>query len=410
MSGVRTAVVIGGGIAGQVAAVALQRAGIEPTVHEAHDRDADGVGAFLGLGLNGIDALRTVGMEAPVIARGIATPRMVLLNGRGRVLADVPNGGVLHDGTSAITIRRPDLYAALRDEAERRSIPTEYGMRLTGIRHTDGGVQAQFADGRTAEADVLVGADGIRSTTRRLLDPKAPDASYVGFLNTGGHARGVDVPGPAGVNHLCFGRRAFFGWVKAPDGEVWWFANPPAPHEPDPGGLAAIPAELWRARLLDLFADDRTPAVDLIRATDDVFSPWITYDLPSVPTWHDRRTVVIGDAAHAVSPSAGQGAAMAIEDAVVLARCLRDLDDAPVALARYEQLRRERVERVRAQGRRNGTGKTVGPLGRVVRDLVLPLVMRQLFRNGRDPLRWMWDHHIDWDTSVTLSAATAVAR
>jgi FAD-dependent urate hydroxylase len=334
---------------------------------------------------------------------------MVLLNGRGKVLADVPNGGTLPDGTHAITIRRPDLYAALRDEAERRNIPIRYGKRLTGIQHTNSGLRVHFADGTTAEADVLVGADGIRSTTRRLLDQEAPDASYVGFLNTGGYAR-VDVPGPAGVNHLCFGRRAFFGWMKSPDGEVWWFANPPAPHEPDPEKLGAIPAQLWRAQLLDLFTDDRIPAVDLIRATDDVFPGWITYDLPSVPTWHDGRAVLVGDAAHAVSPSAGQGAAMAIEDAVVLAQCLRDHDDAPAALARYEQLRRDRVERVRAQGRRNGSGKTVGPIGRAVRDLVLPIVMRQLFRNGRDPLRWMWDHHIDWETPVTAPAPQAVAR
>src|SRR5687767_4823355 len=147
MTRVRTATVIGGGIAGQVAAVALQRAGIEPTVHEAYDRDAEGVGAFLGLGLNGIDALRAVDMDAAVLARGIATPRMVMLNGRGKVLADVPNGGALPDGTRAITIRRPDLYAALREEAERRGIRTQYGRRLTGIGHTDSGVRAEFADG-----------------------------------------------------------------------------------------------------------------------------------------------------------------------------------------------------------------------------------------------------------------------
>ncbi|MCZ2860865.1 FAD-dependent oxidoreductase [Blastococcus sp. VKM Ac-2987] len=410
MTRVRTAIVVGGGIAGQVAAVALQRAGIRPTVWEAYARDADGVGAFLGLGLNGVDALRTVDMDAPVLARGIATPRMVMTNGHGKILADVPNGGTLPDGTHPLTIRRADLYAALREDAERRGIVTHYGKRLTDVRHTGRGVQARFADGSTAEADVLVGADGIRSTVRRLLDPAAPDASYVGFLNTGGYARGVDVPGPPGMNHFCFGRRAFFGWIMASDGEVWWFANLPAPREPDPEKLAAVPAELWRARLLDLFADDRIPAVDLIRATENVFAGWTTYDLPSVPTWHDGRTVIIGDAAHAVSPSAGQGAALAIEDAVVLARCLRDLADAPAALTRYEQLRRDRVEKVRAQGRRNGSGKTVGPVGRAIRDLVLPIVMRRLFRDGRDPLRWMWDHHIDWDAPVTAPAATAVTR
>jgi len=393
--------VIGGGIAGQVAAVALQRAGIEPTVHEAYGRDADGVGAFLGLGLNGIDALRTVEMDAAVTARGFATPRMRIVNGRGRVLADVPNGGSLPDGTSAVTIRRSDLYGALREEAERRGIGTRYGKRLVAVQHARSGVRATFADGTTAAADVLVGADGIRSATRRLLDPRAPEASYVGFLNTGGYARGVDVPGPSSVNHLAFGRRAFFGWVKAPDGTVWWFANPPAAEEPDPRELAAIPAEAWRARLLALFADDRIPAVDLIRATESVFTGWITYDLPPVPVWQDGRAVIIGDAAHAISPSAGQGASMAIEDAVVLAQCLRDHDDPSAALARYEELRRDRVERVRRQGRRNGSGKTVGPVGRLVRDLGMPLAMRHLFAHGRDPLRWMWDYHIDWETSVT---------
>ncbi|WP_276319862.1 FAD-dependent monooxygenase [Egibacter rhizosphaerae] len=121
-----------------------------------------------------------------------------------------------------------------------------------------------------------------------------------------------------------------------------------------------------------------------------------------------ERMIIIGDAAHAVSPSAGQGASMAIEDAVVLAQCLRDVPAIPRAFERYEQLRRDRVESVVAQGRRNGQGKTAGAFGRVTRDLFMPLAMRAMFRGGRDPFRWQWDHHIDWDAPVT-SPAPSVA-
>jgi len=104
--------------------------------------------------------------------------------------------------------------------------------------------------------------------------------------------------------------------------------------------------------------------------------------------------VIIGDAAHATSPSSGQGASMAIEDALVLARCLRDNRDTAVALAAYETARRTRVERIVAQGRRNGSGKAPGPVGRVIRDLTLPTVMRMVGR--RDSLRWMYDYRIEW--------------
>jgi FAD-dependent urate hydroxylase len=120
MTSKRTALVIGGGIAGPVAATALQEAGIDPVVYKAYIHSAEGVGAFLGLGLNGIDALRAVDMDAPVVARGFATPRMIIANRNGKVLADFPNGGTLPDGTHAITITRADLHAALREEVLRR--------------------------------------------------------------------------------------------------------------------------------------------------------------------------------------------------------------------------------------------------------------------------------------------------
>jgi 2-polyprenyl-6-methoxyphenol hydroxylase-like FAD-dependent oxidoreductase len=115
--------------------------------------------------------------------------------------------------------------------------------------------------------------------------------------------------------------------------------------------------------------------------------------------------VIVGDAAHAPSPTSGQGASMATEDAVVLAQCLRDLPGVPQALAAYERLRRRRVERIVAQGARTGSAKTPGPVGRVVRDLALPLVFR--FLATERSRAWIYDHHIDWDAPVQVPAGVA---
>jgi 2-polyprenyl-6-methoxyphenol hydroxylase-like FAD-dependent oxidoreductase len=189
---------------------------------------------------------------------------------------------------------------------------------------------------------------------------------------------------------MAFGKRAFFGWAAAPDGSVWWFANPPSRRPVEPGEWT--PAA-WRAELLELFAGDATPAAALIGASDEIIGPWNTWDLPRVPVWRDDRTVLVGDAAHAVSPSSGQGASMALEDAVTLGRCLRARADLGAALADYEGLRRERVEKVVAYGRRSGSTKTAGPVGAVVRDALTPLVMRLLYRKG-NPQAWILEHRV----------------
>lgn len=110
--------------------------------------------------------------------------------------------------------------------------------------------------------------------------------------------------------------------------------------------------------------------------------------------------IVIGDAAHTAAPSSGQGAAMVFEDAVQLARCLRDRPDVPAAFAAYERLRRERVERVVAQGKRTSGTKVAGPVGRLVRDLALPVIARRVARDDGASLAWLYDHHIDWAAPV----------
>lgn len=394
------ALIIGGGIAGSVAAVALRKAGIESTVYEAYDRGSDGVGAFLSFAVNGMDALRALGLGKTVDTLGFATPTMAFYTGAGRELFQFDHGK-LADGTICRTMKRADLYAALRDAAHRDGANVEYGKRLVDADVTVNGVTAHFADGTTATGDLLIGADGINSRTRTIIDPNAPAARYVGLVNAGGYTTGIDVPGETGVMHMVFGRKCFFCYIPNPNGEVWWFANL---GRKTPPGKAEIADTDWRAELLELVRDDHMWATELIKATPNIEAGWPTFDFPTVPSWHNDRMIIIGDAAHAVSPAAGQGASIAIEDCAVLAKCLHDLPTIPQAFARYENLRRDRVERIVAQGKKGGDQKIPGPFGRFLRDkVILPLVFRAQSRGTGEPLTWMFDHHIDWDQPVTAA-------
>jgi FAD-dependent urate hydroxylase len=391
MTNKRKALIAGGGIAGAVAAIALRRAGWEPHVFEARERDADERGAFLTVAVNGVAALRDLGLDpATALAGGFATPNLVMSNGRGRRLAALPLGGTAADGTVTTTIRRADLYAALRSAVRDLGIPIEHGRRVTGLLEKPDRVTVTFQDGGAADGGLLIGADGLRSRVRVALDPGAPEPAYLGLLNAGGFTDGPVGGTPPGEVHMAFGRRAFFGWVVAPGGGTWWFANPPR-REPVRSG--EFTPESWRAYLIELFAGDDLPAAEIIRAAGDVLGPWNTEDLRRVPVWRSGRVVLIGDAAHAVSPSSGQGASMAIEDAVTLGRCLAGDGEPAAGLERYERLRRARVEKVVAYGRRNGSGKTAGPVGAAIRDAMFPLVAKMLVRNG-DPQAWIFEHRV----------------
>ena len=396
------ALIIGGGIAGPATAMALQRAGIDSVVYEAYDTSAGlEAGAFLTVAVNGLDALRTLDAHEPVLDAGFPTRNIEFFSGTGKRLGEVPIGGTLPDGTATHTIKRADLYRVLHDEAIRRGIRIEHGKRLVDAETTpEGGVVARFGDGTQATGDLLIGADGIHSRTRRIIDPAAPEPRYTGLGNIGGFTRNAPINTEPGIYVMVWGKRAFFGYTLSPSGEVWWFANPPSARELTRAELAATTTEQWKEQLIGLFADDAAPAVEIIRATTGELHGTNQYDMPSVRTWHKGPMVIIGDAAHAASPASGQGASMTIEDAVVLAKCLRDLPDIQQAFAAYEQLRRERVERVVAQGARSSSGKAAGPIARVIRDLMLPVILKRVASNGEKSLAWVYSHHIDWDEKV----------
>jgi FAD-dependent urate hydroxylase len=221
------ALIIGSGVAGTVAGLALRKAGWEPVIYEAYRHSAGlDQGVFLTIAVNGLDALAAVDAGGPVRALGFPTGNIRFASGSGKDLGAMAIGPVLPDGTVTRTMRRADLYGALYDLAVSRGVLVEHGKKLATADIVDGQVTATFADGSTAAGTVLIGADGLRSTVRTLIDPGAPLPRYTGMGNVGGFTR-TDGIGPDGGDYrMIWGKRCFFGYTVSPDGEVWWFANP----------------------------------------------------------------------------------------------------------------------------------------------------------------------------------------
>ena len=396
------AVIVGAGVCGPVAAMALQRAGIAAKVFEAR-RSPGEEGSYLTVATNGLDALRAIDAHGPVLEAGFHSSWTIMASGSGKRLGRVAVGSTRDGRDASHTLKRSHLHRVLHDEARRRGVPIAFGKRLIATEPAAGGIRAVFDDGSDAVGDVVIGCDGVHSAVRRLIDPHAPAPRYVGLLNFGGYTAGVS-HGEPGAWHMIFGARAFFGYVADAAGGTVWFANVPR-HPVSRIEREHTTADEWRSWLLELFADDKGPATGLIASGELQLMGDNTHDLPSVPVWHNGRMIVIGDAAHAPSPSSGQGASMAIEDAVVLAQCLRDVPDIGTAFVTFDQRRRRRVERIVAQGARSSSSKAAGPIGRIVRDRTLPLIFRYLVTEQSQA--WIYDHHIDWERPVSAGQRVA---
>ena len=348
--------IIGGGIAGTAAALALHKAGHEATVFEAHPRTAQDLGAFLSLSSNGMRALMQLDAAEAVIAAGFALTGMQVIDAAGALLADVPLGESGHPLAAYRCMRRADLNLAVQEEARRRGIEIRHGARLAAITQDDAGVTARFADGSSATGELLIGADGLNSTTRSLLDAAAAGPRYAGQRVFYGYTTEAAPPSAPERITMVRGSETAFGYTVSPAGETFWFAR--VTGEPlSAQELAETKPAQWRDYLAPLLSRDRTPAADIVAATSRELMATNACDLPLGLCWSTPRTVLIGDAAHAASPATGQGASMALEDAVVLGKALRCAVSIPEALAAYDSLRRPRVERnIVASAQRTGAG------------------------------------------------------
>jgi 2-polyprenyl-6-methoxyphenol hydroxylase-like FAD-dependent oxidoreductase len=349
------AVVVGAGIGGLATAIALERAGVEPIVIERAPELRE-AGFGLVVSANAVAGLRSLGLRDGVAARGTRVRRAEVRNPGGDLLTRIDYEGL---GWETYGILRAELQHAMLEAvpAERlRPGTTCIGASEDGLPLLDG------AD--AAVADIVVGADGIRSTVRRSLFGEEP-------LRYGGHRawragarfddervrdRFVEVWGVGGG----------FGFGPAGTGRVYWYCFEAVPeHAPAP--------DRPRDEFLRRYGAWFDPIPALIESTDpDVIEPTFTYDRPPRRSWGRGRVTLLGDAAHPMKPNIGQGAAQALEDAVVLGSCVAGSSDPEEALREYERRRVRRANAiVRASRRAGRVAEVRSPPGARVRDAVM---------------------------------------
>lgn len=390
----RRIAVVGAGIGGLALAARLARLGHSPVIFESRSEAAAvSEGIFLTLAPNGMNGLRLIDVDAAVEAAGIDTTGIEIRNSSGKRLnlADQRDHKAVF-GAPSITLGRGMLAALLLERARQAGAEVHFDAAVAAVDARSGGVTVRLAGSSTFDAEIVVAADGLRSTVRGLIYPDYPQPVYTGLIGTGGAVE-ADIEPTGGVMRMTFGDLAFFGYIRPAGGLVYWFNSYPA--EAVESGRIADPGSYAR-RIGALHARDPEPNARILAVVGQLERNYPVYDMPTLPAWHRGRVVLMGDAAHAIGPHTGQGASMAIEDAMILAACL-DVEVAPeIAFARYEAIRRRRVEQVVMLTRRLGSQKRASSWLRVmIRDFLLPLVIplgikagRKLFayRVDRDPV------------------------
>lgn len=381
--------IIGAGIAGLTLALCLKKQGHDPVLFEMRGREALVTeGAFITLAPNAINALRMTGLADIVAESGLITTGIELLDERGRRLgyaeqADHPQAF----GAPSVTIARGVLMEILATACEACGVAIHYRTSPTDIDDLRDRVRVKTDDGRHHVFGWLAACDGLRSRTRRHAFPEAPRPKFTGLIGTGGIASADDVASTGGTMRMVFGHCAFFGYLKQGNGPVYWFNSYPA-QKPDAGHAPSFYVE--RLRLMHR-AD--APVVDaILKHVPQIARDYPIFDMPPLPSWHRGRIVLLGDAAHAIGPHSGQGAAMAIEDAVALTACVGLEGNITQAFRRFEIMRRARVEEVaRVTARNGGQKRASGWFGRLVRRVMLPLVLPVGIRAGRALLTYRMD-------------------
>lgn len=335
------AIIIGGGIGGLAAAIALQNTGHEAHVYERVS-DIHGVGAGIVLWPNAVKALGKLGLGNAIQALAVTNGTGGINTQHGKTLSYISmEESMQHFGAPTFVVHRAELHQQLMSAV--KNLHT--GKKCAGFEQTSTGVTVRFEDGTQDTGDLLIGSDGIKSVVRQQLFPTSTPR-YAGYTAWRGlvpfdHSR-VKIWGES------WGAGARFGITPVIGNRIYWYATQNTP--------AGVTYPDVKTHLLDLFRGWHEPVEALLKGTDpsQILHNDI-YDLEPLKTWSVGRVTLLGDAAHAMTPNMGQGACQAIEDAVVLANCVNETSNISGALKRYESERIGRTTRIVNMSRMIGT-------------------------------------------------------
>jgi FAD-dependent urate hydroxylase len=368
----RRVLIVGGGIAGLALAPMLARAGVSLEVIEREPAwRPSGTGIYLPG--NAARALRALGLEAHVASRAVEIPWQRFRDQRGRLLFEVDVAELWRSVGPCLAIHRADLHELLLEAAG--DVPIRLGLTVNRVTDQDRIVSVELSDGTSGDYDLVVAADGIGSAVRRLTFGPTALPRPVGQI---GWRFLAPRPPELTTWSVMLGRRTAFLTLPIGDDRVYCYCDVVSPRDPD--SAEYDPAE----RLRQLFSEFAEPAPTLLDALDAAADIHVsTIEEVALDSWAREHVVLIGDAAHATSPNMAQGAAMALEDALVLTDCLQRIPAIPDAIAAFQARRRPRTDWVRAQTHRRDHTRYLPP---TIRDGVLRFLGRRIFHANYRPL------------------------
>jgi len=361
--------VIGGGLGGAAAALALHRRGHEVALYEKAPELGE-IGAGLNLSPNAMKAFRYLGIEDQAVETGYQAREQVIRSFRsGRVIARPRRAGDIAEkyGAEFITMHRADLLNLLVSALPDRLFHTD--AACTGAETRNGVALARFADGREIEADIVIGADGIHSAVRDSVFGKT-EPRFTGCICWRGLVHRDALPDPAFAQQM----QAWWGphghivhYPVRRDGELVNFV---AHYDSDGWTGESWTYECDRSELMETYAGWNADLLGLIESSDRYYK-WALYDRDPLASWIDGRVALLGDSAHPMLPYLGQGGCMAIEDGCVLAEAIsRSPGDLDTALSEYQRVRKPRATRAQFGSRfRARQNHLVSPWARFRRDV-----------------------------------------
>ena len=356
--------IVGGGIAGLALARALRAQGVTPEIVErATVWPAGGTGLYLPG--NGVRALGALGLADKVLAQAVVMTHQRILDQGGRPLAEVALAAFWNRVGPCVGIVRSDLHRVLLEGAA--DVPLRAGATVTALSQRDGGVDVSFADGSTGTYDLVVGADGIRSSIRQIVfeDVRPRHLGLVSWRFL------VDDSGTIQTwTTMLASRRAFLA-MPVGRNRLYCYADLASAATDDPTGGD-------RDGLRALFADFGGPVPGILRRLETVDSIYFSpIEEVVLDRWIRGRVVLLGDAAHATSPNMAEGASLALEDALVLARMLAGHRSPDEALAAFGERRRGRIRWVQQRSHRRDR---IRALPVAVRNLALRMAGPAIYR------------------------------
>lgn len=329
--------IIGGGIGGLCAAIALQQKGFDAQVYEKVPQ-LKALGAGISLSANAVLALRKIKLDKELILAGHVLRHMRVLNEKGKHIAHTNLEPVEHEfGAVNFSIHRAVLHEILMEYLTPGSLLL--GKALSSFQQDEKSVNCTFEDGTKVKADTMIAFDGIHSAVRRQLLPKSK-TRYAGYTCW----RAIIDYVPKGwKDHQAtetWGRNGRFGIVPIGNGKLYWFATANAPEQDKSMQSFGV------KELMEHFRNFHAPVGEILSHTQDEQLIWNDIvDLRPIDTYAFDRVALAGDAAHATTPNMGQGACMAIEDAIVLANLL-EKHEVKEAFSKYEKQRMKRTHAI----------------------------------------------------------------